>query len=56
VLCTLPARDMACGYAEVIKYGLLGDFAFFEWLEANSAAVLDRDIDALAHAVGARSR
>ena len=52
VLCTLPAREMACGYAEVIKYGMLGDFAFFEWLEKNSAAVLDRDITALAHAVG----
>jgi 3-dehydroquinate synthase len=52
VLCTLPAREMACGYAEVIKYGLLGDFAFFEWLEKNSAAVLDRDITALSHAVG----
>lgn len=52
VLCTLPAREMACGYAEVIKYGMLGDFAFFEWLEKNSAAVLDRDTTALAHAVG----
>ena len=28
---------MRAGYAEVIKYGLLGDFAFFEWLEANGA-------------------
>lgn len=52
VLCTLPAREMACGYAEVIKYGMLGDFAFFEWLEKNGAAVLERDIAALSHAVG----
>ncbi len=37
VLATLPAREMRAGYAEVIKYGLLGDFAFFEWLEANGA-------------------
>ena len=37
VLATLPDREMRCGYAEVIKYGLLGDFAFFEWLEANGA-------------------
>jgi 3-dehydroquinate synthase len=52
VLCTLPAREMACGYAEVIKYGLLGDFAFFEWLEANVQAVLERDTAALVKAVG----
>jgi 3-dehydroquinate synthase len=51
LLSTLPEREMRCGYAEVIKYGLLGDFAFFEWLEANGAAVLARAPDALAHAV-----
>jgi 3-dehydroquinate synthase len=51
VLATLPAREMRCGYAEVIKYGLLGDFAFFEWLEANSGAVLAREPRALAEAV-----
>jgi 3-dehydroquinate synthase len=42
---------MRAGYAEVIKYGLLGDFAFFEWLEANGPAVLRREPEALAHAV-----
>jgi 3-dehydroquinate synthase len=52
VLATLPARELACGYAEIIKYGLLGDFAFFEWLEANVQAVLARDVDALVRAVG----
>ncbi len=52
VLATLPARELACGYAEIIKYGLLGDFAFFEWLEANVQAVLGRDVDALVRAVG----
>ncbi|HEX3363563.1 3-dehydroquinate synthase [Phenylobacterium sp.] len=51
VLATLPEREMRCGYAEVIKYGLLGDFGFFEWLEANGAAVLAREPAALAHAV-----
>ncbi len=51
VLGTLPDREMRAGYAEVIKYGLLGDFAFFEWLEANGAAVLAREPAALAHAV-----
>ena len=37
--------------AEIIKYGLLGDFAFFEWLERESPQVLQRLPDALAHAV-----
>jgi 3-dehydroquinate synthase len=51
VLATLPDREMRAGYAEVIKYGLLGDFAFFEWLEANGAKVLARDPEALGLAV-----
>lgn len=51
VLATLPDREMRCGYAEVIKYGLLGDRAFFDWLEANGAAVLAREPKALLHAV-----
>ena len=32
---TLPAREFRAGYAEVVKYGLLGDAAFFSWLETN---------------------
>ncbi|WP_091741245.1 3-dehydroquinate synthase [Phenylobacterium immobile] len=51
VLGTLPAREMRAGYAEVIKYGLLGDFAFFEWLEAHGREVLALEPNALAHAV-----
>ncbi|MBU1375708.1 MAG: 3-dehydroquinate synthase [Alphaproteobacteria bacterium] len=51
VLSTLSDREMRAGYAEVIKYGLLGDLDFFEWLEANVAAVLARDPAALSHAV-----
>jgi 3-dehydroquinate synthase len=51
VLGSLPAREMRAGYAEVIKYGLLGDFGFFEWLEANGAAVLAREPVALTEAV-----
>ena len=51
VLATLPDREMRAGYAEIIKYGLLGDFAFFEWLEANGPAVVAREPDALAYAV-----
>ena len=52
VLESLPRREMICGYAEVLKYGLLGDAAFFEWLEASAPAVLALDEAALAHAVG----
>jgi 3-dehydroquinate synthase len=35
VLESLPARDFLAGYGEVVKYGLLGDSAFFDWLEQN---------------------
>ncbi|MDP1632299.1 MAG: 3-dehydroquinate synthase [Caulobacter sp.] len=52
ILATLPDREMACGYAEVIKYGMLGDETFFAWLETNGADVLARDTAALAQAVG----
>jgi len=51
VLSTLSEREMRAGYSEVVKYGLLGDLGFFEWLEANSAAVLAREPAALARAV-----
>lgn len=48
---TLPVRELRCGYAEVIKYGLLGDVSFFAWLEAHGAKVLALEPSALAHAV-----
>lgn len=48
---TLPPREMRAGYAEVAKYGLLGDAAFFAWLEQNGAAVLERQPGPLAAAV-----
>ena len=51
VLATLPDREMRAGYAEVLKYGLLGDEAFFAWLEANGAAVLAREPAPLEHAI-----
>jgi 3-dehydroquinate synthetase len=35
LLDTLPEREFRAGYAEVVKYGLLGDANFFEWLDAN---------------------
>jgi 3-dehydroquinate synthase len=51
VLATLEPRQLRAGYAEIIKYGLLGDFAFFEWLEANGRTVTARDPAPLARAV-----
>ncbi|MCR9257943.1 MAG: 3-dehydroquinate synthase [Alphaproteobacteria bacterium] len=40
---TLPDRELKAGYAEVVKYGLLGDRAFFDWLEEFGEAVLAGD-------------
>ncbi|MCK0151132.1 3-dehydroquinate synthase [Marivita sp. S6314] len=51
VLDTLTDRDFLAGYGEVVKYGLLGDAAFFEWQEQNAAQVAARDPEALAYAV-----
>lgn len=39
LLDTLPVRDFRAGYGEVVKYGLLGDADFFDWLEANGPAL-----------------
>jgi 3-dehydroquinate synthase len=39
VLDTLPPRQFRAGYAEIVKYGLLGDAGFFAWLEANAKEV-----------------
>lgn len=50
-LSTLPDRELAAGIAEVIKYGLIRDVPFFEWLETNMSALLERDPDALAFAI-----
>ncbi len=43
VLSTLPARDFLAGYGEVVKYGLLGDATFFDWLEQNGPAMASGD-------------
>ncbi len=51
VLGTLKKRDFLAGYGEVIKYGCLGDAAFFEWLEANGPALAAGDMDLRAEAV-----
>jgi 3-dehydroquinate synthase len=50
-LATLPRRELASGYAEVVKYGLIGDAAFFAWCEAHGAALIAGDGAARAHAV-----
>ncbi len=43
VLDTLCPREFLAGYGEVVKYGLLGDAAYFEWLEANGHALVRGD-------------
>lgn len=48
---TLPPRELRAGYAEIVKYGALGDAAFFEWLETNGSALLNGNAAARAHAV-----
>jgi len=48
---TLPPRELSAGIAEVIKYGLIRDLPLFEWLEAKMELLLDRDPEALAHAI-----
>lgn len=50
-LSTLPPRELAAGLAEVIKYGLIRDQAFFEWLESNMHRLVDCEPEALAYAI-----
>jgi 3-dehydroquinate synthase len=51
LLDTLPVRELSAGLAEVIKYGLIMDLPFLEWLEANMDLLIARDATALAYAV-----
>lgn len=51
VLKTLSRRDFLAGYGEVVKYGLLGDANFFDWLEANGPKLADGDDEARIYAV-----
>lgn len=57
---TLPERELKAGYAEVVKYGLLGDADFFAWCDANGRAMLAGDPAlreyAVAHSVAAKAR
>lgn len=48
---TLPAREFAAGLAEVIKYGLIDDLPFFQWIEENIDRLIARDTAALIEAI-----
>lgn len=48
---TLPAREFAAGMAEVIKYGIMWDAEFFQWLENNVQALKSLDTQALVYAI-----
>jgi len=51
-LTTLPARELAAGLAEVIKYGLIQDPPFFAWIEQHLDELMALDAAALTHAIG----
>ena len=53
---TLPTRELRAGYGEVVKYGLIDDFPFFEWLEEHGSEVLSGNRTALCHAIAASCR
>ena len=53
---TLPQAELVAGLAEVVKYGLIRDPAFFDWLEGSVDALRRRDPEALAHAVAESCR
>ncbi len=48
---TLPSREMETGYGEVVKYGLINNPSFFEWLIENGEKVLALDMDSISHVV-----
>ncbi|MCQ8184949.1 3-dehydroquinate synthase [Parvularcula maris] len=50
-LASLPPRELLAGYAEVVKYGALGDESFFAWLERHSGTVLACEEEALRHVI-----
>lgn len=51
VLSTLPDRELSAGLAEVIKYGLVYDLSFLDWLEQNMAGLIARDTALLSYAI-----
>ncbi|PXZ06805.1 3-dehydroquinate synthase [Gilliamella apicola] len=48
---TLPQRELSAGLAEVIKYGIIMDSAFFDWLETHIDDLLNLDVDALSYCI-----
>ena len=56
LLKTLPERERRAGYAEIVKYGLINDSDFLEWLDKNGADVLALKPDAISHAVAVSCR
>jgi len=48
---TLPKRQLLAGYAEVVKYGLIDDFEFYEWCESHALALINGDQAARRYAV-----
>ncbi|MCH9779725.1 MAG: 3-dehydroquinate synthase [Alphaproteobacteria bacterium] len=60
LLATLPAREIAAGFAEMVKYGALGDAAFFAWLEEHATEILALDdaplTTAIAHCCAMKAR
>ena len=53
---SLPTRELRAGYGEVVKYGLIDDFPFFEWLEEHGSDVLSGNRAALCHAIAVSCR
>lgn len=53
---TLPDKELSAGLAEVIKYGLIRDLPFLEWLELNIDKLLARDTAALQYAIARSCR
>ena len=51
VLTTLPERSYLSGLAEVIKYGVIEDAKFFDWLETNAVELVNRDDEATRYAI-----
>jgi 3-dehydroquinate synthase len=48
---TLPERELLAGYAEIVKYGLIGDADFFGWLDDNSDRIINLEPEALSYAI-----
>lgn len=59
-LASLPEREMHAGFAEVIKYGILGDVDFFHWCKENAQAIIAHDeaalIEAVSQSIAAKAR